>query len=174
VTGLYFFPPSLRVGLSFALLFGVSSGLCYAPQTPREPGRAERQRLANQYIQEKLPFWQKRLALQDCKISVAMAHPSGLRERTLGNIRWDPDKKTAVIHVMDAADYQTPFRDAVNDMEFTVVHELIHLEMVSLPRSEATHSEEEHVINHLADALLEFDRKDHPAGAFPFASTLDE
>jgi hypothetical protein len=172
--GLYVFPSSLRITVWFALAFGASGGLCLAPQTPREPGRAERDRLADKYIKEKLPFWQKRLALQDWKVSVVMVHPTGLRERTLGNIRWDPDKKTAEIHVMDAADYQTSFRDAVNDMEFTVVHELIHLEMVSLPRSEASHSEEEHVINHLADALLQFDRKDHPSGALAASSAFDE
>jgi len=171
---LHFFPPSLRIGLWFALMLGLSSESCLAPQTAREPIRAERARLADKYIREKLPFWQKRLALQDWKVSVFMVHPADLRQRTLGNIHWDPDKKTAVIHVMDAADYQTSFRDAVNDMEFTVVHELIHLEMVSLPRSEASHSEEEHVINHLADALLQFDRKDHPSGALSVDSALDE
>jgi hypothetical protein len=172
--GSYFFHPSLRLASWFALMFGVSSGLCLAPQTPREPSRAERVRLADRYIKEKLPFWQKRLALQDWKVSVSMVHRTSLRERTLGSIRWDPDKKTAVIHVMDAADYQTSFRDTVNDMEFTVVHELIHLEMVPLPRSEASHSEEEHVINHLADALLQFDRKDHPSEALLATSALDE
>jgi hypothetical protein len=43
-------------------------------------------------------------------------------------------------------------------MEFTIVHELIHLELASLPRSEASRSEEEYAINHLASALLDLDK----------------
>jgi hypothetical protein len=44
-------------------------------------------------------------------------------------------------------------------MEFTVVHELIHLELSSLPHSEASRRVEEHAVNRLADALLKLDRK---------------
>jgi len=45
----------------------------------------------------------------------------------------------------------------------TVVHELIHLEMVpvlsELGRSEANRLEEEHAVNHIAEALLKLDRE---------------
>jgi hypothetical protein len=160
--GLRFFSPSVRFGIGLVVLLGVSSGVCRAPQTPPEPSRAERVRLATNYIHQKLPFWQQRLQLKDWKIAVLTAHPTDLRQRTLGNVHWDMDKKTAVIRVMDAADYQTPFRDTLDDMEFTIVHEMIHLELASLPRSEASRSDEEYAINHLADALLQFDRKDRP------------
>ncbi len=87
-----------------------------------------------------------------------MSHPAALRQKTLGSIRWDATTKTAVIKVLDASDYHMPLRATLKDMEFTVVHELIHLELASLPRSEASRSEEEHVINDLADALLQMDR----------------
>ncbi len=63
-----------------------------------------------------------------------------------------------MIRVLDAADYRMPFHATLNDLEFTVVHELIHLELVSLPRSEASRSDEEYAVNNLADALLKFER----------------
>jgi hypothetical protein len=43
-------------------------------------------------------------------------------------------------------------------MELTIVHELVHLELASLPRSEASRSTEEHAVNGIADALLALDR----------------
>jgi hypothetical protein len=141
-----------------SLLAGVSAGVCSAPQPPREPSPTERGILADKFVHDRLPFWQNRLQLQDWKISVLSVHPSGLRPHTLGNIHWDTDNKSAVIRVLNASDYQTPFRATINDLEFTIVHELIHLEMVSLPRSEASRSDEEYAINHLTAALLESER----------------
>jgi hypothetical protein len=67
-----------------------------------------------------------------------------------------------VIRVLDPADYSLPFPEMLDDMEFTVVHELIHLEMAPVlshfARSDADRSEEEHAVNHMADALLHLDR----------------
>jgi hypothetical protein len=159
------FPRSSRAILSFVLLFGISRSVCFAPQTPPEPNVAERRRIAEQYVLEKLPFWQHRLALEGWNVSIFAVHPSGLRPGTLGNIHWDRDKKTAVIRVLDASDYRMPFRATLNDLEFTIVHELIHLELVSLPRSEASRSDEEYAVNNLADALLKFERAKTPVPA---------
>ena len=83
-----------------------------------------------------------------------------LRKGTLGNIKWDATKKSAVIRVLDAAEYHTPYRAALKDMEFTVVHELVHLDLASLPRSEASRGDEEYAVNRMTDALLDLDRKD--------------
>jgi hypothetical protein len=128
----------------------ISPAGCQAPETPPEPDAPERRLLAERCVQEKLALWRRRLKLKDWTISVAMSHPADLRHRTLGNIYWNADKKTAVIRVLDASDCQMPFRATIKDMEFTVVHELIQLELASLPRSEASRSEEEYAINHLA------------------------
>jgi hypothetical protein len=46
----------------------------------------------------------------------------------------------------------------LDDMELTIVHELVHLQLASLPRSEASRSTEEHAVNGIADALLDLDR----------------
>jgi hypothetical protein len=119
----------------------------------------ERAEVACSYVNERLSVWQQRLNLQDWKISIVMAHQSELKPKTLGNIHWESDKKTAIIRVLDSSDYKMPFREMLDDMEFTVVHELIHLELSSLPRSDASRRDEEHAVNQITDALLKLDRK---------------
>jgi hypothetical protein len=94
-----------------------------------------------------------------------MSHPTQLRHGTLGNVHWDADKKAAVIRVLDAADYDRPFRATLEDMEFTVLHELVHLELTSLTRSfksrsEESFSEEEQAVNRISHALLQLDHAD--------------
>jgi len=123
------------------------------------PGSRERTVTAESFTTERLWVWQKRLNLQDWNIDIVMSRTGELKPKTLGNIHWDADKKTAVIRVLDPADYKLPFKDMLADMEFTVVHELIHLELSSLPRSEASRRDEEHAVNQIADALLKLDRK---------------
>ena len=86
-----------------------------------------------------------------------MSKPDRLRPATLGNIKWDPETKSAVIRVLHASEYQMPFTAALKDMEFTLVHELIHLTFASIPRSESDRGAEERAINRIADALLQRD-----------------
>jgi hypothetical protein len=88
-----------------------------------------------------------------------MARRSDLKPKTLGATHWDKDKKCASISVLDPSDYSLPFRDILNDLELTVVHELVHLDLAALPRSEASRSNEEHAVNRLADALLALDKQ---------------
>ena len=146
-------------------LFGVFAGSCLAPETPREPGLRERGPLAENYLRGRLPVWQKRLKLQAWTITLELSHPSDLRRGSLGNVHWDVDKKTAMIRVLDASDYQMSFSATLKDMEFTIVHELVHLELSSLTRnfksrSEESVSEEEHAVNRLSEAMMQLDRED--------------
>ncbi len=109
------------------------------------------------YLEQRLPVWQKRLALEDWKISIRMARPSDLKPSTLGNIRWDASDRTAVIRVLHPEEYKLACPEMIKDMELTVVHELIHLELSSLPRSQASRLDEERAVNRIADALLALD-----------------
>lgn len=148
-------------------LLGAFAGNCLAPETPREPGLSERGPLAENYLRRRLPLWQKRLKLQDWTIALVISHPSDLRRGTLGNCHWDADKKTAMIRVLDASDYRMSFNATLKDMEFTLVHELTHLELSPLTRnfksrSEESVSDEENAVNRLADAMLQLDREDEP------------
>jgi hypothetical protein len=154
VTGIRFLRP-LLIPL---FLFGLLSGGClFAQQTspPPEPDAAERAVLANRYVHEILPYWQRRLQLEDWNVFVLLARPADLRPGTLGNIHWDMEKKTATIRVMDSSGYSSSVTSMLKDMEVTVVHELVHLELASLPVSDADRSNQEYAIDHLTDALLQ-------------------
>jgi hypothetical protein len=122
----------------------------------------ERSLLAESYAKEKLWGWQKRLGLQDWNVVLEVVRSTELKPKTLGNIHWDTDKKSAVIRVLDPADYKMAQREMLEDIEFTVVHELIHLEMAPVlshfTRSDADRREEEGAVNHMAEALLHLDR----------------
>jgi hypothetical protein len=128
----------------------------------QQPSPRERTLLAESYVNERLALWQQRLNLQEWNITVAMARSGELKPKTLGNIHWDLPKKTALIHVLDPADYRLPYPEMLKDMEFTIVHELIHLELApilsDLQRNDANRRDEEHSVNHMADALLKLDR----------------
>jgi len=139
-----------------------------APETPREPRFRDRGALAENYLLKRLALWQKRLNLQDWAVTLELSHPSDLRRGSLGNVHWDADKKTATIRVLDASDYQMSFSATLKDMEFTVVHELTHLELSSMTRnfksrSEESVGEEERAVNRLADAMLLLDHEDEAA-----------
>jgi hypothetical protein len=149
-------------------LLGLALSLTTASsaQSVSAPSVTARQRtlVAESFTAEKLWKWQKRLNLQDWNVTVALARATELKPKTLGNIHWDTDKKTAIIHVLDPADYTLPFEAMLQDMEFTVVHELIHLELspvlAPLQRTDENRRDEEHAVNHMAQALLDLDRLD--------------
>jgi hypothetical protein len=118
----------------------------------------ERTQLAQRFVHEKLTVWQQRLRLEDWQISAVMARRSDLAPKTLGAIKWDKPKKTAVIWVLDPADYQLAYPAMLDDMELTIVHELVHLDLASLPRGQAGRGNEERAVNGIVQALLGLDR----------------
>ena len=143
------------------LLVFIGLGASRAEQAPPISPR-ERTVAAESFAAERLWVWQRRLNLEDWKIALVMARTADLRPKTLGNIHWDLEKKAAVLHVLDPADYRLPWSEMLDDIEFTVVHELIHLGFApvvsDLQRSDANRREEEHTVNHMAAALLKLDR----------------
>jgi hypothetical protein len=147
----------------YLCLLIVSAAGIHAQQVSVVPSAHERTLLAESFASERLWVWQKRLNLQDWKVSVVIVPANELKPKTLGNVHWELDKKIAIIRVLDPADYRLPFNEMLQDMEFTVVHELIHLELApvlaDLHRSDANRRDEEHAVNHVADALLNLGRK---------------
>jgi hypothetical protein len=109
---------------------------------------------ATKFVAQKLQVWQDRMNLRDWNIRVVLLRANQLEPQTLGNIHWDTDTKTATIGVLSPLDYHMAYQPMLNDMEFTIVHELVHLELASLPKSEASRRVEETAVNNLADALL--------------------
>jgi len=128
------------------------------------PPPSDRAIIVERFAAEKLWAWQRRLNLKDWDITIVVSPAGALKKNTVGNIRWDRDKKSAVIRVLDPADYKIPFDAVLKDIEFTVVHELIHLEMspvlADLNRTDANRMEEEYAVNHMTEALLKLDRGD--------------
>jgi hypothetical protein len=150
--------------LAFIPLFFISAVLRAEPvQTkPAQPSpgiQREKYLMAQSFLGEKLWLWQNRLNLGVWNIQIRLVRLSELKPKTLGNIHWDTDTHTAQIKVLAPEDYKVSSPDMLKDMEFTVVHELIHLELSSLPRSEASRSAEEHAVNQIAQALLNLDRQ---------------
>jgi hypothetical protein len=112
-----------------------------------------------EYLNGRLAFWRQHLKLQDWSISVLASGASDLRPGTLGNIHWDSERKTAVIRVLATADDPgKSTADAEADMEETVVHELVHLELALLPKTDASRPVEEFAVDRLAGALLSLER----------------
>src|SRR5579872_6465659 len=74
---------------------------CVAQPVSESPSPHEKGVQAESFVNARLAVWQQRLNLQDWKISIIMSHPSDLKPKTLGNIHWDADKKSAVIRVLD-------------------------------------------------------------------------
>jgi hypothetical protein len=150
---------SLPGVISSALFFSALSVTSAEPTDYGDATSVEQHVATQSFLNQKLWLWQKRLKLQDWTIAVKLAPLSHLRPRTLGNINWDRKQKSAVISVMSPADYKLRGQAMLDDMEMTVVHELVHLHLSGLPRSEDTKKVEEQAVNMLADALIRLDRK---------------
>src|SRR6516225_3927717 len=92
----------------------------------------DREALAERFVQQELRIWQERLDLKDWNVKVELVRPNALEPKTLGNIHWDADVKKATISVLSAYDYTLPTQAMLDDMEVTIVHELVHLHLSSL------------------------------------------
>jgi hypothetical protein len=123
------------------------------------PDSPEREATAAKFLDAKLHVWQDRMNLKQWDLRVSLVRADKLEPKTLGNIHWDTDAKVATICVLAPADYNLPEKDMLADMEVTVVHELVHLELASLPRSDASRRTEEHAVNEIANALLRMARR---------------
>jgi len=115
--------------------------------------------LSEAFVKARLTYWQPRLELQSWRISVVLSPASDLKPNTLGNIHWDGANKTAVIRILDPSGSSVSCPSTIQDMEVTLVHELVHLELSSLPRSQSSRGEEEHAVNRITDALLGLERR---------------
>ena len=88
-----------------------------------------------------------------------MISRGNLKPNTLGHLHSDKNTGTASISVMNVSSYKLPIEAMLEDMEVTLVHELVHLELSPLPLDEASRSAEEYTVNQLTEALLQLDRE---------------
>jgi hypothetical protein len=145
--------------LLFTLAASVPAHAAPNCSTPQEP-----------FLTARLAVWQQRLDLQDWTLTVIPTRARDLKPQTLGHIDWDVDKKTAKVRVLAVSDYDTmACSAALDDMELTVVHELVHLVLSRLRHTGTNFSEEEQAVNQLADALLKLDRQTRARAVVPTA-----
>jgi hypothetical protein len=148
------------LGVGGLLVLGTAAFAQTATRDVAPPATAAEQvQLAQQFVDQRLAVWRQRLKLEDWRISAVMTPLSDLVPKTLGGIRWDKPKKSAVIFVLNPSDYRLPFREMLDDMELTIVHELVHLELATAQHHEASRSVEEHAVNGIAEAMLALDRE---------------
>jgi hypothetical protein len=107
-----------------------------------------------------LAYWQKRQHFDDWNIKVKIA-PQSEMAGLLGTIDWDGKTRQATIRLLDPADYRgyghydcrdaLGARDIRNDMENSLIHELLHLVLAPLKATGSRN--EEWAVLELTDAL---------------------
>ena len=149
-------PVAARSRFATVLLLVLFALLAISASPVSADSAQAREIAAQKHIDQKLQAWQQRLNLQDWDLRAKLVHPDALEPKTLGNIRWNTDTHHATIGVLSTYNYDRNLTNEamLDDMEFTIVHELVHLHLASLPRSEASRRVEEHAVNELAKALL--------------------
>lgn len=139
------------------LCLGASVGLGASPAVA---GSSPKVSIAASQVSNWVRLWQRRLRLDDWKIETRIVRSSELKPDTLGNLKWNGVSRTAVIKVLDPADYEIPAAEISEDIEYTVVHELVHLQLSVLPRDMGRKDVEEQVVNKISDALMQLEKGD--------------
>lgn len=61
--------------------------------------------------------------------AVRLVRRSSLEKNTWGDAEWDQQGKTGTINVLDPVDYNLKGAGLKRDMECTLVHELVHIQV---------------------------------------------
>ena len=104
------------------------------------------------HLDRQLKSWQKRLGMEDWRLTVKLVRQGDLEKNTWGNAQWNPKDRTGTISVLDPADYNLKGGDLRLDMECTIVHELVHIQVSTFDAPDEITREE--VVNHFMTALL--------------------
>ena len=115
--------------------------------------------VSDEQVQGWVKRWQDRLRLQDWKVEARIVRKADLKPDTLGNLKWNSEDKTATIKVLDPRDYDLATERIPQDMELTVVHELIHLHLSVLPRDPLKKGVEEQVVDKISIALFNLEKQ---------------
>jgi hypothetical protein len=133
-------------------------GASVALGAPPAVAEAKSKLVSEAQIEDWLKSWQKRLHLEDWRIDARIVRATELKPDTLGNPKWNTLNHTAAIKVLSPLDYETTPAEIIEDMEYTVVHELVHLQLSVLPRDLNKRDVEEVVVNKISDALMSLDK----------------
>jgi len=149
--------------LTFFLLF-ISLG--NAAPASRDRFTTATPMVTDTQVHDWLHLWQKRLHLEDWKVEVKIVRIWELEQGTLGHIDWSAPHRTATIKVLNPLDYELPRDRIPQDIELSVVHELVHLHLSVLPLNKSSRGAEEQVVSMIADALVDLEHR-HPSAPDP-------
>ncbi len=136
------------------LVLGVGVSLGAVPVTDKATASAVTQTQVDEWTKH----WQKRLDLSEWTITTMIVRVGDLRPETVGNLKWNSNEKTALIKVLNPQDYNLPGPEIATDIEYTIVHELIHLELSILPHDGSSKLTEERVVNRISEALFQLEK----------------
>jgi hypothetical protein len=103
-------------------------------------------------LDRQLKSWQKRLGLEEWNLALRVVRQAELDKDTWGGAEWDPEAKTGTISVLDPRDYNLHGGELKLDMECTIVHELVHIQVSPLDARDARSREE--VVNKIMVAVM--------------------
>src|SRR6476469_4412964 len=103
-------------------------------------------------LERQMKFWQKRLGLEEWNLALRVVRQTEIDRNSWGAAEWDPDLKSGVISVLDPRDYNLKGGELKLDMECTIVHELVHIQVSPLAARDE-HTREE-VVNKIMVALM--------------------
>jgi hypothetical protein len=101
---------------------------------------------------DQMKSWQKRLGLDDWTMTLQVVRQSEINPNAWGAAHWDVHAKTATIQVLDPRDYNLKGDNMRLDMECTIVHELVHIQVAPLDAPDVQVRED--VVNKIMAALL--------------------
>src|ERR1700722_8511794 len=104
------------------------------------------------HLVDQMKSWQKRLGLDEWNLNLQVVRQSEIDPNAWGSSHWDARAKTATIQVLDPRDYNLKGADLRLDMECTIVHELVHIQVSPLDAPDAQVRED--VVNKIMVALL--------------------
>ena len=90
--------------------------------------------------------------MEDWHLTLRLVRQKDLDKNTWGNAEWDAHEKTGTISVLDPVDYNLKGGDLKLDMECTIVHELVHIQIG--PFDAPNENMREDVVNRIMTALL--------------------
>jgi hypothetical protein len=105
---------------------------------------------------DQMKSWQRRLGLDDWTLSLEVVRQAQIESHALGKSKWNTQAKTATILVLDPRDYNLKGAGLRLDMECTIVHELVHIQVSPLvsPLDTPEARVREDVVNRIMGALM--------------------
>lgn len=107
--------------------------------------------------------YQTILRLKDWRVTVRIVRRSEIEPRTdrkpnEGEVRWNFNRRTAEVLILSPRDFDVLGygKDAVQDMEITLAHELTHLKFAALDVKDGSPDETviEHAVEDLSEAIV--------------------